>query len=57
MLKREKELKKHKVNLEDQASLNLGLTKTYVCACLMPRVVSNPKELLGHKTTTALQPN
>lgn len=55
VLKREKELKKHKVNLEDQASLNLGLKD--LCACLMPHVVSNPKELLGHKTTTALQPN
>lgn len=30
VLKRKKELKKHKANLEDQASLNLGLTKTDV---------------------------
>lgn len=28
-----------------------------LCACLMPGVVRNPKELMGHKTTTALQPN
>lgn len=30
VLKREKELKTHKANLEDQTSLKLGLTKTYV---------------------------
>lgn len=30
VLKREKELKKHKASLEDQASLKLSLTKTYV---------------------------
>lgn len=32
VLKCKKELKKHKANLEDQASLKLGLTKTYVHA-------------------------
>jgi len=54
--KESKEVKKHKANLEDQASLNLRLTKTY-CVCLMPRVASNPMELMGHKTTTPLQAN
>lgn len=54
--KESKEVKKCKANLGDQASLKPWSHKD-LCVCLTWHVVSNPMELMGHKTATPLQAN